>query len=146
MSGRGEGRWGRPEAIGQDAGESTSIVDGGEAVARRVSHTMPRMTNQKFSCIRMNIRNCSRSALPKTKRQCPVALATHLKTQLPQEEVADRMDGAASSRFTTRLTQWQIAGFAAKSLPRGKKAFAHKPVLQQQISFASWKLAFCLGT
>ena len=36
-----------------------SIMDGGEAEARRVSHAIPRMMNQKFSYIRMKVRNFS---------------------------------------------------------------------------------------
>jgi hypothetical protein len=47
---------------------------------------MPCMTNQKFSCIRINIRKCSRSA-----------------------------SSNANRRSTTREMQWQIAGFTNES-------------------------------
>jgi hypothetical protein len=79
-------------------------MDGGAAVARRVSHAMTRMTNQKFSCIRMNIRNCSRSRSSSTNRRSttrerPGSLRPSPK-QPPEEEAAHRLDRAERRQIT----------------------------------------------
>ncbi len=44
--------------------------------------------------------------VPENEAPTPGCLGNHSQPQLPEEEVASRMDGAESSQSTTRETQW----------------------------------------
>jgi hypothetical protein len=63
----------------------------------------------KFSCIRINIRNCSRSRSPQTRIANERGRCSGLHpSPFPEEEMAHHMDGVERNQSTTQERSWRL--------------------------------------